>query len=65
MVSDKWKMVLRVKNFKLDISTTPRQNSLRSVSSLRRQKQISHCPQLNWRIMKTESTFSKHVLLGD
>ena len=28
MVADMWKMELRVKIFKLDISTTPRQNSL-------------------------------------
>ena len=50
---DKWKMEMRVKKFKVDISTTPRQSSPRSLSSLPKQKQITHSLQLKGRAMKT------------
>ena len=44
--SNKWKMDLQVKNLKVDISATPRKNSLchRSLSSPARQRQITHSP---------------------
>ena len=65
--SDNWKMDLQVEKLKVDIFTTSRQNSHRSLSLPTWQRQITHSPQVT-RTMKTyftmccfKSTFLKYV----
>ena len=66
--SDKWKMDLQVKKLKVDLFTTPRQNSLPGTYHHSLGNENAHSLQLRGRTMKTyfkmycfKSTFLKDV----
>ena len=64
MVLDKWKMELRVKKFKVDISTTPRQNSLHGPYHHSQGRDRLLIPPVKGEDYKNLINFFKHVLLS-